>query len=321
MHRHNRRRAAALLAAAVCALGLTAAPLLAGPVRGDRTAPRSMPSAGAPATPSSAAPRPTKRPPPALSARSASPKPRTAPTPTPNRGAGERLLTLVNRTTRTIWPAVANDPKHVLAATGWRLPPGGRVSVVLPAHWDARVWGRTGCSFGSTGRGHCVTGDCGGRLRCGSRWGALPATLGEFNLDAWQDMDFYDVSLVDGSNLPMYINHTGGRTPDRISSTGCVPAGCTRDANDTCPRSLRVTHGGAVVACRSACVALNTDQTCCRGAWAPRSRCRPSEWPIDSAAVFKRAEPAAYSYVNDDATSVFACSGSCDYRITFGRSP
>ncbi|MDN3351327.1 thaumatin family protein [Actinomadura sp. DC4] len=314
MHRKNPRRAAALLAAAVCALGLAAALLLDGPVRGDRAA--SKPIAEAPSGSASAS-APADAPL-TLSVRSAPPRPRK--TPKPDRRAGERLLTLVNRTARTIWPAVANDPKHHLAATGWRLEPGARVSVVLPAHWDARVWGRTGCSFDSAGRGHCVTGDCGGRFQCGSRWGALPATLGEFNLDAWQDMDFYDVSLVDGSNLPMYINHTGG-TPDKISSTGCVSAGCTKDANDTCPRTLRVTHDGAVVACRSACVALNTDQTCCRGQWAPRSRCRPSEWPIDSAALFKHAEPAAYSYVNDDATSVFTCKGSCDYRITFGRSP
>jgi Thaumatin family len=119
----------------------------------------------------------------------------------------------------------------------------------------------------------------------------------------------------------MWVNHTGGRTPDKISSTGCVTAGCTRDATATCPRTLRIVDHGAVVACRSACVALGTDQTCCRGEWAPRSKCDPARWPIDSAAVFKRAEPFAYSYVNDDATSVFTCSGRCDYRITFGRSP
>ena len=42
---------------------------------------------------------------------------------------------------------------------------------------------------------------------------------------------------------------------------------------------------------------------------------------VDYAAVFKRAEPYAYSYVDDDATSVFTCSGYCDYRITFGITP
>jgi hypothetical protein len=36
--------------------------------------------------------------------------------------------------------------------------------------------------------------------------------------------------------------------------------------------------------------------------------------------VFKRAEPFAYSYVDDDATSVLTCTGECNYRITWGTS-
>ena len=39
----------------------------------------------------------------------------------------------------------------------------------------------------------------------------MPATLAEYDLDAWDNLDFYDVSMVDGSNLPMYINQLGGR--------------------------------------------------------------------------------------------------------------
>jgi hypothetical protein len=37
--------------------------------------------------------------------------------------------------------------------------------------------------------------------------------------------------------------------------------------------------------------------------------------------VFKRAEPYAYSWSGDNATSVFTCAGGCDYRITFGVTP
>jgi hypothetical protein len=37
--------------------------------------------------------------------------------------------------------------------------------------------------------------------------------------------------------------------------------------------------------------------------------------------VFKAADPNTYSYVNDDATSVFICSGECGYRVTWGVSP
>jgi hypothetical protein len=32
--------------------------------------------------------------------------------------------------------------------------------------------------------------------------GAIPATLAEYDMNAWDGLDFYDVSMVDGSNLP-----------------------------------------------------------------------------------------------------------------------
>ncbi|MFC1418075.1 thaumatin family protein [Streptacidiphilus cavernicola] len=235
--------------------------------------------------------------------------------------SGKRTLTLVNRLSQTIWPAIAADPTHPVAATGWVLAPGASLSFPIPDHWDVRVWARTGCSFDAAGNGHCVTGDCAGHFQCGRTWGQFPSTLAEFNLNAWNGMDFYDVSLVEGNNLPMWINNSGGRGADPIDARGCAASGCTRDANALCPKAMQRTHDGAVVACLSACLVLGTDQACCTGAYAARSACVPSTWPIDSAAVFKKAEPFAYSYVDDDATSVLTCSGECDYRITWGVSP
>jgi hypothetical protein len=91
---------------------------------------------------------------------------------------------------------------------------------------------------------------------------------------------------------------------------------CTTPVN--CPSVLRVKAAGAVVGCKSACARFGTDQYCCRGASASRSACNPTQWPVDYAAVFKKAEPYAYSYADDDATSTFVCQGRCDYRITFG---
>ena len=52
-----------------------------------------------------------------------------------------------------------------------------------------------------------------------------------------------------------------------------------------------------------------------------RPDCNPAQWPVDYAAVFKRAEPYAYSYSDDDATSTFTCTGECNYQITFGLTP
>ena len=256
----------------------------------------------------------------ALARASARPRPIPAPvraTASSSLAAGARLVTFVNRMRQTIWVAAAQNPAHPLAVTGWVLLPGHRVTITVPNHWNGRFWGRTGCVF-HRGLGHCQTGDCAGRFQCAGN-GVIPATLAEYDMDAWDGLDFYDVSMVDGSNLPTYINVTRGQAAHQVSGNGCVAAGCTKPVQ--CPVPLRVRAGGVVVACESACARFGTDQYCCRGAWAPRSQCNPAKWPVDYAAVFKRAEPYAYSYVDDDATSVFVCKGQCDYRITFGLTP
>jgi len=241
--------------------------------------------------------------------------------PPPSGAAGSRrLVTFVNKMSQTIWVAAAPNAATPLAATGWVLPAGQSVTITTPNNLNTRFWGRTGCVFDSAGVGHCQTGDCGGLFQC-TGWGTIPATLAEVNFDAWDGLDFYDVSMVDGSNLPMYINTTSssGGTVDPISPDGCVPAGCTKPV--ACPSILDVKVGGTVVGCISACARLDTDQLCCRGQYSSRAACNPATWPVDYAAVFKRAEPYAYSYVDDDATSVFTCKGVCDYRITFGVTP
>ncbi len=209
------------------------------------------------------------------------------------------------------------DPRPY-AETGWVLPAGHEVTIGVPNRWNGRFWGRTGCHFNREGRGHCETGDCEGRFQC-TDYGAIPAALAEYNLDSYDHLDFYDVSMVDGSNVPMYIDTLHASTKDRISPDGCSAAGCTRIV--VCPPVLQVHAGGTVVGCLSACARFGTDPYCCRGSWSSRSVCIPTRWPIDDAAVFKRAEPSAYSYAYDDATSTFTCAGGCVYRITFGVTP
>jgi hypothetical protein len=114
--------------------------------------------------------------------------------------AGAHRVTFVNRVTQTIWVAAAQNPAHPLARTGWTLKPGRSLTIVVPEHWNGRFWGRTGCVF-RDGRGHCQSGDCSGRYQCTGN-GAIPATLAEYDMNAWDGLDFYDVSMVDGSNLP-----------------------------------------------------------------------------------------------------------------------
>lgn len=231
--------------------------------------------------------------------------------------AGERLVTFVNKTQQMIWVAASSNPGHTLATTGWLLPAGASASTLIPDAWNGRIWGRTGCIFDSAGNGHCETGDCAGHFQCGMNWGSLPATLAEFNFNSYAGLDFYDVSLVDGSNLPMWINNYGGTTPDTINANGCSAAGCTKDVIPTCPAILQIKDAsGKVIACTSACNAIGGNQYCCRGP----EVCDPTKWPVDYAKIFKTAEPFAYSYSSDDATSTLTCKPECNYRIIFGVS-
>jgi hypothetical protein len=232
--------------------------------------------------------------------------------------AEARTITIVNAVDQTIWIASDHNKDHPLAVTGWVLKPGQSTSFTVNDKWGGRIWGRTGCVFDAAGKGSCQTGDRGHRFECTGS-GAPPATLAELTLGAWSGLDFYDVSLVDGSNPPMYINIGHTTTKDPVSPIGCSARGCTKPV--ACPTGpMQVKVGGQVVACQNACAAFNTDTYCCRGPWAGRANCVPSKWPVDYTKVFKDAEPYAYSYAFDDSATM-SCKGGCPYRITFGVSP
>ncbi|CDP07385.1 unnamed protein product [Coffea canephora] len=217
-------------------------------------------------------------------------------------------FTLVNRCNHMVWPGIlANAGSAKLDSTGFELPPGGSRSFQAPPSWSGRFWGRTGCTFDpSTGQGSCATGDCGSnQLECNGAGATPPATLAEFTVGSGPDsgtQDFYDVSLVDGYNLPMMVEPSGG-------SGACGATGCATDLNRMCPNELR---GGEGQACKSACEAFGSPEYCCSGEYGSPSTCRPSMY----SEIFKNACPRAYSYAYDDATSTFTCKGA-DYTITF----
>uniref|UniRef100_A0A7N0SVZ5 Thaumatin-like protein n=1 Tax=Kalanchoe fedtschenkoi TaxID=63787 RepID=A0A7N0SVZ5_KALFE len=149
-------------------------------------------------------------------------------------------------------------------------------------------------------KGRCESGDCGGSLYCEGRGGQPPASLFEITVAA--DQDYYDVSLVDGYNLPMSVS----------VSRGCRWVGCVKDLNSICPGELRVWSGGRVVGCKSACMAFNTDWDCCRGAFGSPDTCKPTRY----SRIFKGACPSAYSYAYDDKSSLATCNRG-DYVLTF----
>lgn len=116
----------------------------------------------------------------------------------------------MNKCDFSIWPGIlssAGSPK--LGSTGFELSKGGSRSFQAPTGWSGRFWGRSGCDFDGSGRGSCATGDCGsGEVECNGAGATPPATLAEFTLGSGSQ-DFYDVSLVDGYNLPMIVEGTG----------------------------------------------------------------------------------------------------------------
>ncbi|KAJ8772699.1 hypothetical protein K2173_027876 [Erythroxylum novogranatense] len=216
------------------------------------------------------------------------------------------VFTLQNLCTYTIWPGtLSGNNAATLRDGGFALPPQSSVQFQAPPGWSGRFWARTGCTFDDSGAGKCITGDCGGTLKC-IGGGTPPVTLAEFTIAANpNDKDFYDVSLVDGYNVGLGVKAVGG-------NGNCQYAGCVADLNGNCPEELRVTDLGSVVACKSACAAFNAPEFCCTGDHGTPDTCSPSQY----SAMFKNACPTAYSYAYDDASSTCTCSGS-DYSITF----
>ncbi|EOA35553.1 hypothetical protein CARUB_v10020759mg [Capsella rubella] len=213
-----------------------------------------------------------------------------------------RVFTIVNSCDQKIWPAIT--PGENFNGGGFELKPGQSIVFTAPVGWSGRIWGRTGCNFDSTGTGTCETGSCGSTLKC-SASGKPPASLAEFTLAA---LDFYDVSLVDGFNLPMSVNPRNGKG-------NCSVAGCVADLRPHCPSELAVKSNGKVISCRSACDVFDRDEYCCRGVYGNPVVCQPTYY----SKIFKQACPTAYSYAYDDPTSIFTCSAS-DYIITFCSS-
>lgn len=222
-----------------------------------------------------------------------------------------KTLYLVNKCTTPVWPGLASNAGYpVVGKGGLFLPPGQKAKVVAPWSWQGRVWARTGCSFDTSGNGTCLTGDCAGKLECDGAIGKPPATLAQFTLQPNGRPCFYDVSLVDGFNVPISVSASG---------KDCGTAGCAADVNRYCPQELQIVmnstsvDAGKVVACKSACLAFDLDQFCCRNDYDAPAKCPPTMY----SGVFKKACPAAYSYAYDTPSPLFSCSAPNDFTITF----
>ncbi|XWS43743.1 hypothetical protein CRYUN_Cryun16bG0130000 [Craigia yunnanensis] len=199
---------------------------------------------------------------------------------------GEQVI-LVNNCKESIWPGILGGAGQCTPENGgFHLGSDEEVVLDVPQKWSGRIWDRQGCNFDSNGKGFCDTGDCSGMLQCKETGGIPPATVIEMTLGSSSSpLHFYDVSLVDGFNLPVSMKPVGG-------GIGCGVASCEVDLNVCCPSA-----GGEE---RS------------QGQYANPKTCKPTLF----AHLFKAIFPKAYSYAFDDSSSLNKCRAS-RYVITF----
>ncbi|XP_047335432.1 thaumatin-like protein 1b [Impatiens glandulifera] len=212
-------------------------------------------------------------------------------------------FTVHNNCPYTIWPALLTSSGPAASTTGFELPSQATSTINAPAPWSGRIWARFQCS--NNNRFNCQSGDCGSnQIPCNGRGGAPPATLIEFTLAGGGNLDFYDVSIVDGFNLPVMV------TP----RDGCPSTSCPVDINTACPDELAVyDNKGGKIGCKSACLRFGTSEYCCSGDHGTPKTCPPSNY----SKYFKSKCPQAYSYAYDDKSSTFTCPNGGDYSITF----
>ncbi len=163
-----------------------------------------------------------------------------------------------NRCSYTVWAAaVPGGGRQLNAGQSWSLN-------VNAGTTGARIWPRTGCSFDGSGNGI-------------------------------NNLDFFDISLVDGFNVPMRFSPT---------SNGCSRGiTCNADVIGQCPAALKTTGG-----CNNPCTVFKTNEYCCN-----TGSCSATDY----SRYFKGKCPDAYSYPKDDQTSTFTCPGGTNYEVVF----
>ncbi|EIW53453.1 Osmotin thaumatin-like protein [Trametes versicolor FP-101664 SS1] len=235
-----------------------------------------------------------------------------------------RTFTVTNNCPFTIWPAIFTNLSVGTAVpdqpTGWEQGAHQSVSFNVPNNWAAgRIWGRRDCNFSvNPGPGSCLDGGCSGGLLCDPHngTGETPVTVAEFTLSPnTNGVDFYDVSLVEGYNLPVRIDN----------NKGCRVSDCPIDLGPNCPAELKgpLNSTGSPVGCNSACSAGLGDPTnnpnCCTGTHSTAATCPPSGVAFYS--YFKGNCPNSmiYEYDESSGTPLWTCGGNLqpDYTVTF----
>lgn len=171
-----------------------------------------------------------------------------------------RNITVKNNCPKTVWVGTYGN-SYIPAAGGFELGSNSTKTIQVPSNWNSgRIWGRTGCVPGSNGMLTCETGDCNGQFGC-LVTGQPPASLAEFNLSNDPTIpDYYDISLVDGFNLPISVAPVAGSyqyvNNPSLGKFNCGSPSCSTFDVTKCPPELTM-KGQAGTYCASACTAVN----------------------------------------------------------------
>ncbi|GMT35178.1 hypothetical protein PFISCL1PPCAC_26475, partial [Pristionchus fissidentatus] len=117
-------------------------------------------------------------------------------------GAGNTCIEVYNRCPFPVWPGITGST--LIEGGGFYLAAGGFKNLVVPMGWtNGRIWARRDCD----GNFNCESGSCGNKLQCEGRSGQSPFSVAKFSLSSANfSQDVYDVSMVDGYNLPILID-------------------------------------------------------------------------------------------------------------------
>jgi len=226
-----------------------------------------------------------------------------------------RSITITNSCSDDIWPALLTSNNTGPYQSGFHLASQKSIQLWVSNDWTGRIWARTNCSFNdSTNTGPCFTGSCANVLNC-TLSGQPPTKLAEFNLLGWQNLSYWDISLVNGFNLPIAI-YPSPSGPDPICQWSPTPDGIKA----YCPEELLFYADAPIsyteiAGCMSACDRYGDGKYCCTGGDASPNKCGPSRF----SKPFKQVCPDAYTYAYDDATSTFATESGpqWSYEVVF----
>ena len=129
-----------------------------------------------------------------------------------------RKFTIVNKCSQTVWYGFLSGSGSAAISPdngSYELAPNGGISTATIPNggWSGVIAGRTNCTDSG-----CVTADCGGGKGACAHGFQPPATQAEFTVVP-NGVDFYDVEVINGVNLPVSI------TPS-VSSVESAPYFC-----------------------------------------------------------------------------------------------